>query len=132
MAKKKQKFLNKYLTQPEKGKIIKGEPMTIQDQAYTVKELIRRYQHGIHDPLERPHFYSPDGVTHDDLDLGEVHRMDIGEKREVQQELYENTNQLKLDVEAQKAEAKAKREAKKAAKQQEEPAPENPLPEAEG
>lgn len=59
-----------------------GVSMTIQNDSYTIQELIQRQKQGFIDNIFREGQYSED-ATHEDIDLSKVPLMDLVERQEL-------------------------------------------------
>lgn len=122
MKKKKEQplFFNTWNFKPIHAKYPKGsmKTETIQDQAYTVDQLIRRFEQGIIDPVG-VNMVDFDTDDFDSPDLMEINRMDIGEKHEFTTEHVLNTkskkDQLEKDIQ-EKRDQQIRQEAEKLAK----------------
>lgn len=80
---------------PESKVVIPGVSMTKPDMAYSVKDLIRRFEQGIIDPVKESVENPTDNF--DSPDLQELHNMDIWEKYEYMVEHRNSTLDMESD-----------------------------------
>ena len=72
--------------------------MTIPNETYSLKDLVKKHKQGIMPPVERRAIWQGD-ATHDDIDLQKVHDMDIADQHEIIQQNNSIIKQLKRDQE---------------------------------
>lgn len=87
-----------------------GGSETIQDDSYTIKDLLEKHTKGIDLGLGKVPQYAED-ATHDDVDMEKFNNMDHNEKHEVAEQQRERMRELKL-LQDQKKKNKADRLAK--------------------
>lgn len=85
---------------------VRGKSQTIENDSYTVRELLEKHTQGIHPAVSKKETTSEQNATFDDLDLEKVTDMDMVETEEISKEYLQKIE----DLNQQKAEAETKKE----------------------
>lgn len=93
-----------------KGEKISTISLTIKDEAYTIRELLKKHTRGIMPDIERIPQYQ-EGATHDSLDLQKYNRLDIVDKKE-QQATHKRSVELLMSEAQERIDLKAEKEAR--------------------
>lgn len=91
----------RYKTKKAYHETILGKSMTIQGEAYTIKEVIDRATRGLGTAIAKKAIWA-DAEYFDDIDLNEAQNMDLAEIQELNQEVKDRIKHLSEKLEDEK------------------------------
>lgn len=112
MKRKEKRFRNQYNYDPKIDtgfSEYKEQSMTVPDESYSIKDLLKKHRSGIPVNVERDGQYDDD-PDHDDIDRTELLNMDLAEKAEILEQQKELQQAVKDRIEENKKAKAAKNE----------------------
>lgn len=89
----------------------KGKSLTVQDDSFTIKEILEKYTRGIDPMITKLGHFPDEEPDEDDMDLEKFNRLEIGEQNEIVKEtMQKGKNAEKRLKEVQTAKEKAELE----------------------
>lgn len=114
------KFRTAYTKNPMDSEKLDPVSRTIQDDSYTIKEILEKFTQGVHINIEREPYYNDDQESMEapiiggDFDLSDITEIEIQEIKETEENFKNLSNQESKKKEAElKSDSEEKTEVKK-------------------